>query len=244
MIDVETRREVAPPASPTDSDAARGGGLLGILGGVFPLALLYLLATLFVIGFIADSNLTSLVISWKIVSLAHLIYEHRETPRAIELPRPFKTFNDLILVCSFIIIALMFLKLFVDETGVGRMPPFGQTVMTMFKEHSHYVSIAPILAYFVFDLVLYDRTRDDPEKRRKVMQFLIYKDLFCTLPLLVVFLFTEIYAAVTDITGDQIEIFFSGSIAVIVFSSAIATETLNELHRRQARRAERPERSG
>lgn len=188
----------------------------------------------FVFLFVAQPGLVDIVSACKIVSLLILIYANREIPEAIKLEREAAVSfaNFAVIIVSGLILVMMVLKTVLAPDAVAGFPPAGRSVMTFFEQNSYWVSVIPIFCYVALDLVLAFLRRGSERDRANALEFVVFRDLVCVAPLALVLAISEVYhfSARTDpMARDAVEVFFSGGLAAILLSSAIATKALNRL---------------
>ncbi|TVQ58285.1 MAG: hypothetical protein EA355_02340 [Rhodobacteraceae bacterium] len=189
----------------------------------------------FVFLFRAEPTLVEIVSSCKIVSLLILIYANREIPESVDMRRHagVARVNFLIIVFSGLILVMMVVKTVAADYASMAFPPRGEMAISLFSRNSYWLSVAPIFAYFMLDVWLAFVRRDAiATDHDNAMEFVVFRDLVCVAPLALVLALAEIYstfARVPDARASA-EFFFSGALAVILLSSAIATKALNLVH--------------
>jgi hypothetical protein len=194
----------------------------------------YLGGVAFVYLFVAEPQLVDIVSACKIVSLLILIYANREIPEMIELDRhaDISIANFGVIIISGLILVLMVVKTVVDGQATATFPPAGQTVIGFFSRNAYWISVIPVFCYVALDLFIAFVRRGAKQDRHNAMEFVVFRDLVCAGPLALVLLLAEVYgqtAANEPAARATAEVFFSGALAVILLSSAIATKALNRL---------------
>jgi hypothetical protein len=208
------------------------------------LVLAYGAGIVFVLLFVPLPGLVDIVSACKIVSLLILIYANREIPEMIEIDRhsDLSLVNFVIIVLSGLIMVLMVVKLVIDGPGVAGLPPGGRAVMDFFARNAYWISTLPVFSYVLLDVAIALRSRGAPRDRANAMEFVVFRDLVCAAPLALVLLLAEIYGGVAanePVARATAEVFFSGALAVILLSSAIATKALNRVQHERLRRGPR-----
>ncbi len=193
----------------------------------------------FVFLFVAQPGLVEIVAACKSVSLMILIYANREIPEAIDLDRNagVSFANFLVIIGSGLILVMMVLKIVLAPTAVAAFPAAGQRVMTFFANNSYWISVIPILSYVLLDVALAFLRRGSERDRANALEFLLFRDLVCVAPLALVLAVAEVYhfsARSNPMAQQAVEVFFSGGLAAILLSTAIATKALNRLQRERA----------
>jgi hypothetical protein len=145
--------------------------------------------------------------------------------------------NFLIIVFSGLILVMMVVKTVAADYAAMAFPPRGEIAISMFSRNSYWLSVAPIFAYFGLDVYLaYFRRNSTASDHDNAMEFVVFRDLVCVAPLALVLVLAEVYSAVSRLPDARAsaEFFFSGALAVILLSSAIATKALNLVHEHRA----------
>jgi hypothetical protein len=96
---------------------------------------------------------------------------------------------------------------------------------------SYVFSSLPVFAYAALNYGLLFSTSTTEQDRVNIKQFLVFRDLSCAGPLILVLALTEAYVLLGQFETDprrSAEIFYSGALAVILLASAILTTALNE----------------
>jgi hypothetical protein len=197
----------------------------------------YAFGILAVFLFVVQPDLVDVVAACKIVSLFILIYANREIPHAIELERQqdLARINQAIVVMSSVILILLSVKTVVQDYSLLALPPTGQQVIAFFSYNSYWIATLPVFVYGLLNLhIAFLRNSSDVE-RRIALEFVLFRDLVCAVPLALVLLLTEVYRLFSTKPDAALyaELFFSGAIAVILLSSAIATRSLDVLQKRK-----------
>ena len=196
----------------------------------------------FVFLFVNQPGLVDIVSSCKVVSLLILIYANREIPETIELENhaDVSFLNFAIIIVSGLILVLMVIKIVAEPLAPAELPPGGRFVIDFFSRNSYWISVIPVFAYVALDgFIAFVRHRPGAD-RANAMEFIVFRDLVCAAPLALVLLLAEVYghtAQSEPAARATAEVFFSGALAVILLSSAIATKALNRLQHDRARAA-------
>lgn len=210
------------------------------------LVLAYGAGIVFVLLFVSQPGLVDIVSACKIMSLLILIYANRETPETIDIRRQadLSLVNFLIIVLSGLIMVLMVVKIVVDSSGLANFPSGGRRLMDFFSDNAYWISTLPVFSYVALDVVIAFLRRGSPRDRANAMEFVVFRDLVCAAPLALVLLLAEVYGGVAadePAARATAEVFFSGGLAVILLSSAIATKALNRVQHERLRRGDRRE---
>lgn len=191
----------------------------------------------FVFVLVVDPGLIELVAACKIVSLFILIYTNREIPHSIDIERRADILhaNHAIIVLSTVIAILLIIKTVVQDYSLLVLPDTGAVLMAFFTVHSYWVATLPIVLYCLLDLYIVFYGHGSETERRVALEFFLFRDLVCAVPLMLVLLLTEAFLLTTASPDGRAaaELFFSGAIAVIQLSSAIASRALDVLQTRQ-----------
>lgn len=187
--------------------------------------------------FVVQPDLVDVVAACKIVSLFILIYANREIPHTIELERQhdLARINQAIVVMSSIILILLSVKTIVQDYSLLALPPMGHQIIAFFSYNSYWIATLPVFVYGLLNLhIAFIRQSSDLE-RRVALEFVLFRDFVCAVPLALVLLVTETYRFLSTKPDAALyaELFFSGAIAVILLSSAIATRSLDLLQKRK-----------
>ena len=190
-----------------------------------------------VLLFVATPDLVDVVAACKIVSLFILIYANREIPHTIELDRQpdLDRINQIIVVLCSIILMLLSVKTVVQDYSLLALPPLGQQIIAFFSYNSYWIATLPVFTYGLLNLHIAFLRRSGDTERRVALEFVLFRDLVCAVPLALVLLLTEAYRMISGKpeAASNAELFFSGAIAVILLSSAIATRSLDLLQKRK-----------
>lgn len=207
------------------------------VGKVLTYTLMLLLAygagVAFVFLLVVDPGLIEIVAACKIVSLFVLIYANREIPHTIDI----ETQTDLLHINKFIIVLctviaiMLIIKTVVQDYSLLTLPPHGAMLLGFFNENSYWLSTLPIFLYCLMDIYIAFVRRSAENERRVAMEFILFRDLVCAVPLALVLILTEAFLLVRPDAVDRVsvEMFFSGAIAVIQLSSAISSRALDVL---------------
>lgn len=206
------------------------------------LVIAYMSGVGFVFLFRTEPTLVEIVSSCKIVSLLILIYANREIPEAVDMNRHkgVARVNFLIIVFSGFILVMMVVKTVAADYASMAFPPQGELAISLFSRNAYWLSVAPIFSYFALDVWLaYVRRDASATDHDNAMEFVVFRDLVCVAPLALVLTLAEIYSTVSPLPDARAsaEFFFSGALAVILLSSAIATKALNLVHEERAHSA-------
>lgn len=198
----------------------------------------------FVLLFVPQPGLVDIVSACKIVSLLILIYANREIPETIDIARhtDLSLVNFLIIVLSGLIMVLMVIKIVVEGPELANFPPGGRRVMDFFSRNAYWISTLPVFSYVLLDFIIAFLRRGSPRDRSNALEFVVFRDLVCAAPLALVLLLAEVYGGVATnepVARATAEVFFSGALAVILLSSAIATKALNQVQHERQRRGDR-----
>ncbi|MEM1316071.1 MAG: hypothetical protein AAGI51_16055 [Pseudomonadota bacterium] len=193
----------------------------------------YVFALLAARSFVPQPDLVAFVSACKIVSFLFLLYENTEMPARVNMDQQpyFKRLNQLIIAYSVIVLLMMLVKLIKNEDYLASIPPASAEVLVMFESLSYVFSSIPVFAYAALNYALLFSRSTTEQDRINIKQFLVFRDLTCAGPLILVLLLTEVYVIFGGFELDprrSAEIFYSGALAVILLSSAIVTTGLNE----------------
>lgn len=180
-------------------------------------------------------TLVDVVTIGKIFSLVALLLVNGDVPRAVDKEqRDIKAINYLILVgVIFIIIisSIKFLGLDFDESTTA---PFIKSSLNIVYKHIFWISAFPLIAYAMLDFYIAYVRRGAQEEKRTATTFFVFVDMVCVLPLVLVYFLSIVHAEF--ITGEKFEaaIFSSGSMAIVLLSSAIATKAVDVFFEHEA----------
>lgn len=201
----------------------------------------------FVYLFVNKPGLVDIVGACKIVSLLILIYANREIPEVIEIDRhtDLNFLNFILIILSGLILVLMVIKTVIDTPGIMAFPEGGRAVMDFFDANSYWLSTLPVFWYVLLDVyIAFIRPLSTDRDRENAMEFVVFRDLVCAAPLALVLLLAEFYGSLAldePAARATAEVFFSGALAVILLSSAIATKALNRIQHERLRELRRAE---
>lgn len=234
---------ILPDSTPASGDRTSDGGLSmqdtlrRVAIHTLALTLAYAAGIGFVFLFVAQPDLVQIVSACKIVSLIILVYANREIPHHIDLTNQtdLKTVNHLIVLFSVVVLILLTIKTLVQDYSLLQTTENGQRIIAFFSYNSYWISTMPVFLYCMLDIHIAFFRSSGGRDRHAAAEFVLFRDLVCAVPLALVLLVTETYRMFSE-TPDAAkfaELFFSGAIAVILLSYAIASRALDLL---QARR--------
>jgi hypothetical protein len=197
----------------------------------------YAIGVGFVFLLVVDPDLVDIVSALKIVSLFVLIYANREIPHTIEIARhtDLLHLNQIIILLSSVIAIMLIIKTVVQDYSLLLLPATGAYLLSFFIANSYWIATLPIFLYCLLDAYI-AFVRNSPESDRRVaLEFILFRDLVCAVPLALVLILTEAFLLFGPeaMHRDYAELFFSGAIAVIQLSSAISSRALDVLQTRQ-----------
>jgi hypothetical protein len=196
----------------------------------------------FVFTFVHDPDLVDIVASCKIVSLIILLYTNREIPHNIDIAKQsdVRKINHVIIFVSTLVLTLMIIKTVVQDYSILDAPEHGRLLLSFFNANSYWISTVPIFSYVLLDLFIAFGRNSTPSDRRIAIEFILFRDLVCALPLGLVLLLAEVYLFFEPHEGADAhaQFFFSGAIAVILLSSSISSRALDLLQTRRRGRGE------
>ncbi len=203
----------------------------------FGLVSAYALAIGAVFVFVASPGLVDMVSACKSVSLILLIYANREIPHSIDLERnsDIQNMNFIIVLLSIFALIFMIIKTIVQDYSLLDTPEKGKEILSFFFYNSYWISALPIFSYCLLDIHIAFFRDSSINDRRVAVEFVLFRDLVCAFPLGLVLILTETYRAFSPQpdAAAHAELFFGGSIAVILLSSAISTRALDLLQTRR-----------
>jgi hypothetical protein len=134
-----------------------------------------------------------------------------------------------------VIAIMLIIKTVVQDYSLLLLPPTGAYLLSFFSSNSYWIATLPIFLYCLLDVYI-AFIRNSPESDRRVaLEFILFRDLVCAVPLALVLILTEAFLLFGPeaMHRDYAELFFSGAIAVIQLSSAISSRALDVLQTRQ-----------
>lgn len=193
----------------------------------------YLAAILIAKYFVPKPDLVAFVSACKIVSFLFLLYENTEMPARVNIDQQptFKRLNQAIIGYSVVVLLMMLVKLIMNDAYLQAIPEASAEILTTFEALSYVFSSLPVFAYAALNYGLLFSASTTALDRVNIKQFLVFRDLTCAGPLILVLLLTEVYVLIGEFEADprrSAEIFYSGALAVILLSSGILTTALNE----------------
>ncbi|MEM6440235.1 MAG: hypothetical protein AAF763_11165 [Pseudomonadota bacterium] len=199
----------------------------------------YVFALVVARNFVPQPDLVAFVSACKIVSFLFLLYENTEMPARVNMDQQpyFKRLNQMIIGYSVIVLLMMLVKLIQNEAYLSSIPPASADVLITFEALSYVFSSIPVFAYAALNYALLFSRSTTEQDRINIKQFLVFRDLTCAGPLILVLLLTEVYVIFGGFEENprrSAEIFYSGALAVILLSSAIVTTGLNESQKASA----------
>lgn len=201
--------------------------------------LAYVAALLAARSFVPEPDLVAFVSACKIVSFLFLLYENTEMPARVNMRQQpmFRRLNQLIIAYSVGVLLMMLVKLIKNDAYLASIPPASAEVIVTFDALSYVFSSVPVFAYAALNLALLFSRSTTEQDRINIKQFLVFRDLSCAGPLILVLMLTEVYVIFGGFESDprrSAEIFYSGGLAVILLTSAIVTMGLNESQKAEA----------
>lgn len=193
----------------------------------------YLAAILIARNFVPQPDLVAFVSACKIVSFLFLLYENTEMPARVNMDQQptFRRLNQLIIGGSVLVLLMMLVKLIKNDQYLSSIPPTSAEILITFDALSYLFSSLPVFAYAALNYGLLFSRSTTAQDRVNIKQFLLFRDLTCAGPLILVLALTEAYVLFGQFEADprrSAEIFYSGALAVILLTSAILTTALNE----------------
>ena len=205
------------------------------------LLLAYAFGIGFVFLFVTEPDLVDIVSACKIVSLIILLYTNREIPHNIDIAKQgdVRRINHFIIFISTLILILMIIKTIVQDYSILDTPPHGRILLSFFTNNSYWISTIPIFSYVMLDLFIAFGPGGTTHDRKIAVEFILFRDLVCALPLALVLLLAEIYLffAPHEAADAHAQFFFSGAIAVILLASSISSRALDIMQTRRKEEA-------
>jgi hypothetical protein len=206
------------------------------------LLLAYAFGIGFVFMFVQTPDLVDIVSACKIVSLIILLYTNREIPHNIDFAKQsdVRKINQLIIFISTLVLTLMIIKTVVQDYSILDTPEYGRIMLSFFNDNSYWISTIPIFSYVLLDLFIAFGRGSSPQDRKIAVEFILFRDLVCALPLALVLLLAELYLffAPHEAADAHAQFFFSGAIAVILLASSISSRALDLMQTRRRRAGE------
>ena len=185
-------------------------------------------AALLICHFVLErSQLIDLVSSCKIVSLGVLIVVSEGITRDIDPKKnkAVKRFSHTIALMSLGLVVLLVLSLLKLDFQQTALRPSLQTPFARLLEQVSYLAMCPLIAYAVLNFWVGFLRRDDTHIYTYARCYFVFADCTCVIPLLFVVI-VPWFAGVS--TSTESHVFFSGAVAVIVFTSNTVSKALEE----------------
>lgn len=181
-----------------------------------------------------DVSLVDVVTIGKIFSLFTIVLVNGDVPRAIDKEQnDIKMINYFILIVSTIILIMSCVKFLGLDFAESTTTPIVKNFLTIIYKHIFWISVFPLVAYAFLDYYIAFVRKSNIEEKQIALKFFVFVDLVCVLPLALVYLLGIIYAEFISGVKVSAEIFTSGSMAIALLSSAIATKAVEEFFEHQ-----------
>jgi len=173
-------------------------------------------------------TLVDVVTIGKIFSLIALLLVNGDVPRAVDKQeRDIKIINYLILIGVILITIISSIKFLGLDLNESTASPIIKSALGVIYKHIFWLSALPLIAYAILDFYIAYFRRGRLQEQQTALKFFVFVDMVCVLPLALVYILSIIHAEF--ITGEKFEAaaFSSGSMAIVLLSSAIATKAVD-----------------
>jgi len=188
----------------------------------------YTLITLLAIASKQETSLVDIVTACKICSLFILIMVNGDIAKEIDRnQKDIKLINHSTLAIAIfitIISAIKFFNLNLDNSSISS---WFKNILTFSHRNMYWISAFPLVAYAFLDLYIAYIRKGTHEEKAIAIKFLVFVDLACVLPLVIVYLLTGIYGFFRVPEDHGSELFTSGSMAIALLASAIAAKAVD-----------------
>ncbi len=175
-------------------------------------------------------SLIDIVTTIKIVSIANLIAVNasiaKEPMNGSVITRSMNGFISV--VCAFILVLLVIKLIPLDVDPLDQNSEIKKW-LNLGRKNLFWMSSFPIVAYLMLDIFTYFIVKNNEIKRTVASWYLIYSDIPCAVPLMVVISSVWMFGHRLRINHpDEIEVFVGGSMTVIILVSAITAKTVDK----------------
>ncbi len=174
-----------------------------------------------------DVSLVDVVTIGKIFSLFMLLIVNGEIATDIDKrQKDIRIINCGILIVVIVITIITAMKFCGLDLEKSSISWFAKIILKFIYYNIFWISAFPLIAYAILDgYIAYMRNGTKKEKEVAV-KFIVFVDLVCIFPLVLVYILTAIYSKIVTSQVVGLEVFTSGSMAIVLMSSAIATKAV------------------
>jgi hypothetical protein len=129
-------------------------------------------------------------------------------------------------------------KILVDWNHPAR--PF----FLFFIENATYISVFPFIAFFFLDFYIYTASDSDCVDKQIASDFIVYSDVISFVPLVMVGVLLYWYSFQNQYDLNEVKVFFSGIIAILLLTSTLSASVLDAYHTEKYGNKKRAERDG
>lgn len=180
--------------------------------------------------FLSINNITiiDVITSLELFSLAVLVIVNGEIAQGIDKRKmDLKAINYFILTITLLVMVFMVVNLLGLEFTESRVEKGLLNIITIIKNKMYWLSAFPLVAYAILDLHIATSKNSSEKEKIVASYYLIFADIVCVFPLIILFCGSYIYSILTGDYINNIELFVSGSMAIVLMSSAIATKAID-----------------
>lgn len=106
------------------------------------------------------------------------------------------------------------------NSGLGLV----NNIFHIITHNSYWISIIPMIFYFLIDIYIFTLFKGDEEKRKSALVYIIIVDLICTVPISITLILSFILVSVFPNQVDNIILFFHGALIMLTLAHAVAEE--------------------
>jgi hypothetical protein len=178
-----------------------------------------------------EVTLVDIVTSGKIFSLFMLLVVNGEIASEIDKnQKDIKIINYSILVIVILITIVTTMKFLELDITKSNASNFIKSTIEFTYSNIFWISAFPLIAYSFLDCYIAYFKKGSDQEKEVAKKFLIFVDLTCIFPLVLVYILATVYSKIIVSGQDGIEVFTSGSMAIVLMSSAIATKAVEEYY--------------
>ena len=174
-----------------------------------------------------NADLVDVVTMGKMLSLGLVLLVNGKITKEIDKNQnDIKRINQFLLVCVLLIIIITFIKFISIDINKSSASTELKYLISLFYASIYWIGIFPLIGYAILDFYIAYIRRSTIEEKNVAKTFFIFVDIACVFPLLLIYIITISYTKFFTSKPLNEEVFMSGSMAVVLMSSAIATKAV------------------
>lgn len=191
------------------------------------IAVVYIIITFLTPMIKNNADLVDVVTMGKMLSLGLVLLVNGKITTEIDKnQKDIKRINQFLLICIIFIIIITFIKSMGLDINKSSASTELKYLIGLFSNSIYWIGIFPLIGYAILDFYIAYIRRGTIDEKNVAKTFFIFVDIACVFPLVLIYIITISYSKILTSKPLNEEIFMSGSMAVVLMSSAIATKAV------------------